>query len=514
MNFDDIIQRILLSRKELARDELLRMIEEKKGTAKAYLTDEVAARIVAMELEVKIPGLEPFQPHVLIKDLISGLNDATVIGRVVTMYPVRTFTRPQDTQGRLLRLVIADKSATLRVVLWDDKTSLAEAGRIQRGQIIKVSHGYVREGLDGKLELNMGTRSEIQVSPSKIVDSEYPPITQFMQKIAEITGKHKEASVLGIVQSVDPMSEFERSDGTGGKVRRLHLRDETGQITVVFWNEKVDQLGEAKKDDYLQILNATVKEQLDGRIELHAGERAQIEALAEAPPSLKHDFSAQLTKIQELKPNMRNLRVLARAIYTGEVREFRRSSNEKGQVSTLLIGDETGTTSLNLWGEKASIAGSIHPRDIILAEAAYTRERSGSVTLNIGRRGNLVLNPKSVKGKKIPPHKEVTFKIVELKEGGPFTVRGTVAEPPTIREVVTARGEKVTVASFKLTDETGTIEVSVWRKLVDSVKDLTVGTQIEIKNAYAKRGFGGQLRLTTRRFTSVNIPSESQEAAT
>jgi replication factor A1 len=151
MSFDDIIKRILLSRKELARDELLDMIEEKKGMAKAYLTDEVAARIVALELGVEIPWSEPFQSHVLIKDLISGLNDVTVIGRVITMYPVRTFTRPQETQGRLLRLVIADKSATLRVVLWDDKTSLAEAGRIQRGQIIKVSHGYVREGLDGKL---------------------------------------------------------------------------------------------------------------------------------------------------------------------------------------------------------------------------------------------------------------------------------------------------------------------------------------------------------------------------
>ncbi|NIQ06237.1 MAG: hypothetical protein GWO20_11105, partial [Candidatus Korarchaeota archaeon] len=230
---------------------------------------------------------------------------------------------------------------------------------------------------------------EIQVSPPGVVDSEYPPVTRFMQKIKEITGKHKEARVLGVVQSVRPVSEFKRSDGTDGKVRRLQLRDETGQITVVFWNEKVDQLGNVKKGDYLQLMNARVKEQLNGRIELHAGKRAQIETLTEPPPDLELSpaLSTPITKIQELKPNMRNVDVLARVLYAGEVREFKRSSGKKGQVSTLLMSDETGTTSLNLWDEKASLSERIHPGDIILAEGAYTRERFGRIKLNMGRKG-------------------------------------------------------------------------------------------------------------------------------
>ena len=510
MSFEETIERILSSRADLTRDKVLEMIEEKKETAEGYFTDEVAARIVASELGVEVPWWEPFRPEILIQDLISGLNDVTVTGRVIIVYPVQTFNRQDRTEGKVTRLLIADKTGTLTVVLWDDKTSLAEPSRMKRGQVIKVSHGYVREGLDGRPELHVGKRGEVQVSPSGVVDSEYPPVTRFMQKIREITAKYKEASVLGVVQSVHQISEFKRPDGTGGKVRRLQLRDETGHITVVFWNEKVDQLGEVKKGDYLQLLNTKVKVQLNGRIELHAGNRAQIETLVEVPPYLESPpaLPTQITKVQELKSNMRDVDVLARVVHAGEIREFKRPSGEKGKVSTLLIRDETGTISLNLWDEKAALSEPIDLGDIVLAEGAYTRERFERVNLNIGKRGTLSLNPKLAEAKKLPPYEEVTVKIAEVKEGGPFTVRGKVAETPMIREVVTARNANVKVASFELTDDTGKIRVSAWRRLADLVKDLPAGTQIEIKNVYSKKGSGDQLELTTRTFTSVEILSK------
>jgi len=491
------------------------MIEEKKDTAEGYFTDEVAARIVALELGVEVPWWEPFRPEVLIKDVISGLNDVTVIGRVITLYPVRTFTRPDGTEGRVARLLIADKTGTLRVVLWDDKTSPAELSKVEREKIIKVSHGYVREGLDGRLELHVGTRGDVEVSQTGVLEDEYPSVTQFVQKVEEITGKQKEVSVLGFVQSIQPASEFKRKDGTGGKVRRLMLKDETGHIAAVFWNEKVDQLGEVKNGDYLQLLNAKVKEELDGRIELHTKNRTQIEILQEAPPYFQQPSAAptQIKKIQELKANMRDVDVLARVVHAGEVREFKRSRGEKGQVSTLLIRDETGAISLNLWDEKAPLSERVHPGDIVLAEEAYTRERFGIINLNIGKRGTLNLNPYLADAKRLPPHEETAVKIAEVKEGGPFTVRGTVADTPTTRQV-TARDEKITVASFELTDDTGKIRVSAWRRLADLVKHLTTGTQIEIKNAYAKKGFGDQLELTTRTFTSVEVLSKPEKATT
>ncbi len=145
----------------------------------------------------------------------------------------------------------------------------------------------------------------------------------------------------------------------------------------------------------------------------------------------------------------------------------------------------------------------------MLAEGAYTRERFGNLKLNIGKRGSLRLNPRLAETEKLPPYEETTIKISEIREeGGPVTVKGTITATPNIREVVTARDEKVTVASFELADDTGKIRVSAWRKLAEVTKDLVAGTQIEIKNAYAKKDFTDQLELTTRSFTSIEVLSK------
>jgi hypothetical protein len=53
---------------------------------------------------------------------------------------------------------------------------------------------------------------------------------------------------------------------------RLILADETGEIPVVIWNEKVDEAkGILQKENaMLQVVNAKVKRALDGKVEIHA----------------------------------------------------------------------------------------------------------------------------------------------------------------------------------------------------------------------------------------------------
>ena len=396
MDLEQIVQRILLVRRDLTREEVLKRIYEKKRSAEGYFLDEAAARIVAFELGVEIPKdeAETSWTELSIEKLVSGLNDVTVTGRVIIVYPAQTFSRQDLTEGKVARLLIADKTGTLKTVLWDDKVSLIEDDEIASGQIIRVLHGYVREGLDGKLELHVGTRGEIQISPPDIVESEYPPITSFMEKISAITGKHKRTNVLGAVQRVYPLSEFKRSNGTYGKVRRLQLRDETGQITVVFWNQRVDDLGDVETGDHLRIMNARVKELAGGLVELHVEKATQIEKVTEKPPSYE---------------------------------------------------------------------------------------------------------PKK------------TQRIVDIKEGeGPLTIEAKILTTPTVREVTTSRKENIKVANFDVTDGTGRINVSLWRRFAEFVKELSPGTRILLKNVYAKRGFADQLELTTRASTKIEVLSNSK----
>jgi replication factor A1 len=399
VDLEQIVQRVLLTRRDLTREDVLKLIYERKRSAENYLLDDVAARIVASELGVEIPNVEEsFKSEISVGDLVSGLNDVTLTARVIIVYPIQTFSKPDLTEGKVARLLLADKSGTLRLVLWNDKISLVEAGKIKHGNIVRVLHGYAREGLDGKLELHVGQRGDVQVSPPDAADSNYPSIEQFIEKIGNLTQKSRRASVLGAVCDVFPMSEFRRKDGSTGKVRRLRLRDETGEVPLVFWNEKVDEVNEVKKGDQLRIMNARVKRQLDGRIELHVENATQIEKLF------------------------------------------------------------------------------VH---------------------------RLSLPPMVPSG--------ATRKIADLKEeGGPFTVEATIATTPNVREVTTKQKEKVLVASFDLTDDTGKIRVSLWRKHAELGKELSVGTRIKIKNAYAKRGFSNLLELVSRTSTIIEIVSKPE----
>ena len=162
MTLEEIINRILSSRSDLKRREIMEMIEKKKLVAGDFLTDETAARITASELGVEIPK-KPLKLKIDIQDLVSGLNDVTVTAQVDAIYPPKMFTRRDWTEGKLASLIVSDQSGKLRVVLWDEKVELVEARNIQREQTIKISHGYVRQGMDGKPELHLGQKGDIKV---------------------------------------------------------------------------------------------------------------------------------------------------------------------------------------------------------------------------------------------------------------------------------------------------------------------------------------------------------------
>jgi ssDNA-binding replication factor A large subunit len=100
----------------------------------------------------------------------------------------------------------------------------------------------------------------------------------------------------------------------------------------------------------------------------------------------------------------------------------------------------------------------------------------------------------------------VFLKIADLNEDlGSVNVEGKVATKPMLREVKTSKGELVKLATFELTDETGKIWISAWRKHAEAASGLNIGNKIQIKNAYIKEGFSDQLEISTKSATSIMI---------
>jgi len=295
---------------------------------------------------------------------------------------------------------------------------------------------------------------------------------------------------------------------------RLWLGDGTGRVAAVLWNSRVDELEGVREGECLRLMDARVKADVDGRLEIHVEDRTRVERLREGPEVLGL-VPPRFTKIGSLRPGVREADVLARVIRVGETREFPRRDGGAGRLATLLIGDETGTVRLNLWDDRAAVSKEAKTGDIVLVEKAYTRERFGETSLNLGERGAITLNPEVPEAEALPPLEERVTAVAKVREeGGPVDVKGVLETAPEVREVTTSRGETVPVASFELSDDTGRIRVSLWRGLVDDVRDLIPGTRVRIRNAYVRRGLADQLELTSRTLTSIEILSSSYSGDT
>jgi len=268
MSIEAIIEKILQIRQDLTRAEILERIEEKKKTAEGFLTDKAAVRIVASELGVEIPR-ELFRHEVLIKDLISGLNAVTVVGRITRIYPVQTFVRSDMTEGKVAHLLISDKTGELKVVLWNDKASIVERAKVEEGQIVRVTHGYTREGRNGKIELHLSERGDLQVlSPE-----------EGKVRVVEIKTEGGPLTVEGIIATTPETREVSvRTEKIA--VTSFNLSDETGKIRVSLWRKLADTAKDFNAGTKIRIRNAYVRKGFGDQLELTSRSATSIEVLS------------------------------------------------------------------------------------------------------------------------------------------------------------------------------------------------------------------------------------------
>ena len=279
---DDLIKRILKARDELDEGQLRRLIEEKKKAYSGFLSDEGAAHLVAQDLSVELEGRR-FEEVVPLGSLVQGLSDVTVMGRVITVWPLKRFKRPSGGEGSLLRLLLADESGRARCALWNPDRKIIELslqGRLL-DKVVKIAHGYTREGLRGDLEVHVGERGELHLV-SDDEASQLPSLEYYMTPIKDI--RDGEVNLRCRVEERPQTRIFTRSDGEEGKVSRIKVSDESGSAVLVAWDERADEISKVKLGEALLILNAKANRRPEGVLEIHAGKGTVIQ---KTPRALK-----------------------------------------------------------------------------------------------------------------------------------------------------------------------------------------------------------------------------------
>jgi len=352
-SIDDLVDTIVSQNPKVSRETILRRLEEERKKSGGLISDEVLLRAVAAEFGVKLAGVVR-EPSLAVGSLVAGLNDVSVTGRIIAVYPSKALSK--TSRSRFASLLVADKSGTIRVVLWNDKAKLVDSRKIKTGHVVRFIHGYTREGRFGRVELHVSEKGDVEILEN--VETEgYPTITELATKIAKITSaaKNKRVNIVGRVREVLSESTFEKEGSETGKVMRFVLADETGEIPVVVWNEKVDEAkGLLKEGVALQVVNAKVRRNPDGKVEIHVDHETYMDVLR-LPP--KKEF----WKIAELKEGMKNISVQGVVATKPLLRKVKTTRGETVNLTVFEIRDETGSIWVSAWRKNAEKTATLKP---------------------------------------------------------------------------------------------------------------------------------------------------------
>jgi len=159
-NYERILEKISKI-SGIGNEEVERRVEAKRARLSGLISHEGAAQVVAAEL-----GINFDNEKLKIDELLPGMRRANVVGKIVNLFPVRTFTTKKGDQGKVVNLILADDTSNVRVVLWDTHhIEFIEQGVFFEGSVVEIVNASMREG-----ELHLGSFSEIKES-KEVFDS-------------------------------------------------------------------------------------------------------------------------------------------------------------------------------------------------------------------------------------------------------------------------------------------------------------------------------------------------------
>lgn len=143
---------------------------------------------------------------------------------IICVEEPRLYNRRDGSVGEMIPGLVGDASGTARLVCWEPSLLAGYKTMIP----VHLAQGLEREGDFGGRELIIDDTSTLT-----------PPDTMPVIPMTAITDLEPDTTVslTGTIEHVQPRRSFTRRDGSRSYVRNATLRDSTGQVHLVLWDE-------------------------------------------------------------------------------------------------------------------------------------------------------------------------------------------------------------------------------------------------------------------------------------
>jgi ssDNA-binding replication factor A large subunit len=440
-DFETLVQELLQQKHELSREEVLRRVEDKKRTVGAgYLTDQGALFLVAGELGVSLRKEAPTS-DMSIKDLYIGANDVTVVARVMAVYPESTYNKKDGGKGKYRRLALFDDKGSVRLTVWEEAIDQVEKLGLSIDSPVRVSSAYVKQGLDGKPNLNLGKRGKIELVTDEKIVAKLPLVSDLTRKSPVLTKEEQFIAIDGMVSSEPRYSEFVRSDGSEGSLFQFGVsRDDGKETRVVVWSPVARP--EIKRGQKVRVVSVRARRSNGGGFEVHGDAGSTI--------------------------------IVGEAVPKSELRVAATSSTQSSKL-VLGVGKDKKVKFVDVGrGVKEPVSGDLIEvvPDEVTEGRMYCRNAKSLQTVEDGG---------------FPPLEELSTKLQEAKdEDSQIMVEVIALSHGSVDDVHLRDGTTVKKGELVVGDDTGDMKLVAWRDLSGKVSGIQPGERLRVVGVVPK----------------------------
>ena len=472
LDFKKMIEFVLEKKPETTLEQLKELIEEKKRRIGAgYLTDQGALFLVAADLGISFENTP--QSQVGIKDLYVGARDINLSVRILSIYPIRKYTRKEsEDQIENRTLTVFDRDGNIRVKIWNKLAHEPDELRLKPGDIVRITNGYIKSGLDGKPVVNLGESSNIELESEN--RESIPNLESIKLDVDKVTTEQEHVVIDGVIKSAPRIVEFSDPRGEVKKSLQTILSngDSTRNLRVAIWNVSENNIPRILNvNSRVRIIGARIKQANlqygNGDLEIHGDEGTVIEAI---------DKQANYDVIT------------VRIISNGNADNF-------GRIN--LFGIDKDKNILTMVVDDKLMPPGITTNSVI--EGFPSRVFGNSLIFS--QKDSYV---KCVENNSIPKLEDTISKIRNMdKVGDIYIVEAIVLQQPNSVQVNTRTGGLVSVTDTLIGDDTGEIRLVGWRENSGELDKIKTGDRIRVIGAILNAGRDGKHELTLKKDSLV-----------
>lgn len=304
-------------------------------------------------------------------------------------------------------------------------------------------------------------------------------------RIRDLAAAPSLACFFAKVLAVEEPREFERPDGAPGIVANVTVGDETGRARLTLWDEKAAAVSEIAVGDVLEILGrpkgrGKVPDVTAVAVQEAACEITCEETATSGGPGPAGDLEVRLIAIES-------------------PRTFTRRDGTDGEMVEAVVGNEGGIFRLVAWAPDVLLG--VEPGESVVIRGATARENNGAIEYSLGESASVT-----------PSDREIDLPmdaIADIKEGGRYSLAGTVVSVQPPHSFVTRNGRQSSVRNLVIADPTGETPVVVWGEKAD--EHLVPGDRLSLYNATARRGRYGDLEVHLSWGSALVVHGEEEE---